>query len=63
MVVNKNGETVDTYFMREVTTKPETIKWRFKDGTQRVFLYDGDGIRLEGKYTVVKFDNTPSLFD
>jgi hypothetical protein len=57
--INKNHRTVNTYFTRQVTLTPEVIPWKFKNGKQRVFLYDGAGERLPGNYIVEKI--TPVL--
>jgi len=59
---NKKGRKVDAFFLREVVTKPETIRWKFRDGGQRTRLYDAEGNFLEGSYRVVREDGQPTLW-
>jgi hypothetical protein len=56
---NRQGQKVDAYFTREVTTRPDDIPWKFQDGTQRTRLYD-DADLLEGSYVVVSDEGTSS---
>ena len=52
VAVNKQDQPTDSYFLDEVLEHPEKIRWKAKNGRQRVYLYDAAG-RILGNYVLI----------